>query len=130
MSAPIELDSLERQDHVPELPTALDIAAVNHRHGADSKGVSSPTKDSFGTPLARQPSGHHVDIGIFDPQGMEQLRRTMSTQSQAARHDRTVRSVSSDSTLAFDDGPFDFEKTLRHVIKRYAHAKSRFSFVS
>lgn len=110
------IDSSEKQDRVPELPTAIDIATFNHRHVPLSKELASPT---HGASLSRQLStSSHVDIGRFDPEGVEQLRRTLSRQSQEYNQRATVQSVSSDTTLALDNGPFDFEKTLRHVIKR------------
>ena len=73
----------------------------------------------------------HVDIGFLDPEGVEQLRRTLSRQSENQSHSalhaeqskagerQSTHSGSTDVTLAGpNDGPFDFEKTLRNVIKK------------
>ena len=145
MADPAQLESLEGNDKVPELPTASHIAAAygaaaihnaHHRADSDSRSApSSPVVDTHGQPLTRQQSsGSHVDIGHFDPEGVMQLRRTLSRQSEQQHphsphiahpptkdeQGRSTRSVSTDTTLASDASPFDFEKTLRHVIKRCA----------
>ncbi|CAA7262034.1 unnamed protein product [Cyclocybe aegerita] len=63
----------------------------------------------------------HVDVGFFDPAGVRELRRTMSLQRQEEQHEmQEVASMVSDATLRIsDDGAFDFEKTLRHVLRKY-----------
>lgn len=54
-----------------------------------------------------------VDVGFFDPSGVQELRRTI-TQQQIEEGSRN-----SDLTLNVkDDEPFDFEKTLRLAVKR------------
>jgi ATP-binding cassette subfamily G (WHITE) protein 2 (SNQ2) len=64
-----------------------------------------------------------VDIGHFDPTGVDELRRTMSRMSLEPPGDDVEKgkkgtSVFSDVTLAMGDGPFDFEKCLRAVMKK------------
>ena len=136
---PVQLDpsqlEAEGHDRVPELPTATDIAAAHHNHAhphspSDEHHPEFPHSESFGAPLARQPSASsHVSIDHFDPEGVAQLRRTLSRQSEiehAAHIDtkaqgdsgRSARSISTEVTLASPDAPFDFEKTLRNVIKK------------
>ena len=123
MTSTSQLESSENQDKVPELPTATDLASFNHRHSTDPANKTSPVHDTRGAPLSRQlSSGSHVDIGFFDPAGVEILRRTLSRQSQGGQRG-TVHSTASYTTIAFDEGPFDLEKTLRHVIKRYVEFK-------
>ncbi len=146
MADPAQFESLEGQDNVPELPTPTQIAAGHNAfHGSPEEQhqrspslAHSDAPAAFGHPLARTHSAaSHVDIGHFDPQGVEQLRRTLSRQSQAhaeeLRRTRTNRTIdekkarapspsasSDESTLAgpIDGAGFDFEKALRGVIKK------------
>ncbi|KAI0356868.1 pleiotropic drug resistance ABC transporter [Trametes cingulata] len=156
MADPAQLESLEGQDRVPELPSATQIAAAygnaavhNAAHSSSNSSQSTPEQQpprspsigeaTYGSPLHRTTSSaSHVDIGHFDPQGVEQLRRTMSMQSQSQSHAELPHSISrhghghadkprsahsrsqeSDLTLTGPlDGPFDFEKALRNVIKK------------
>ncbi|KAI0767296.1 pleiotropic drug resistance ABC transporter [Fomes fomentarius] len=134
MADPAQLESLEQRDNVPELPTATQLAAIHNNyqhhdqhHDRSPDNRPSPT-DTHGHPLSRQKSNSsHVDVGFFDAEGVAQLRRTLSRQSEAhspiglqpcgqgERH--STHSASTDVTLA-SNSPFDFEKTLRDVIKR------------
>ena len=148
MADPAQLESIEGQDRVPELPTATDIAAAYggaaiHNPLPQSPATRtpddehppvprSPSMDTYGAPLRRTVSStSRVDIGHFDPEGVEQLRRTMTMQSQSnadlarctTRHgdQRSSQSRSSEATLTLAhpiEGPFDFEKALRNVFKR------------
>ncbi|OJT05939.1 Brefeldin A resistance protein [Trametes pubescens] len=146
MADPAQFESLEGQDNVPELPTPTQIAAGHaafhgspeEQHQRSPSLAHSDAPAAFGHPLARTHSAaSHVDIGHFDPQGVEQLRRTLSRQSQAhaeeLRRTRTNRTIdekkarapspsasSDESTLAgpIDGAGFDFEKALRGVIKK------------
>lgn len=141
MADHIQLDSLEDNDRVPELPTASEIAeaGVHHRHRSNSTGSTPPISPVVEphNPLTRQQSaGSHVDIGLFDPEGVMQLRRTLSRQSQQQAHPHHIDtdahssgSVSTDHTLASDSAPFDFEKKLRDVIKRCAIRPSHFAAI-
>ena len=77
-------------------------------------------------------SASHVDLGHFDPEGVNELRRTMSRQSNV-RKDREgepglvppvphlhgeSRENSEKSTIHVDGADFDFEQKLRTIIKR------------
>lgn len=72
----------------------------------------------------RRPRGStvvsRVDIGYFDPTGVDELRRTMTRMSAQTVPATIAPSDKSELTLAFGpgDGPFDFEKTLRQVVKK------------
>ncbi|OSD01072.1 pleiotropic drug resistance ABC transporter [Trametes coccinea BRFM310] len=151
MADPAQLESVEGQDNVPELPTATQIASAyanaahhNMAHGAAAPSSPEPydsprppssfDANTYGSPLRRTTSSaSHVDIGHFDPQGVEQLRRTMTAQSQMSNADALRRcntrhgesrsaqthSGASDLTLAGQmEGPFDFEKALRNAFRK------------
>jgi ATP-binding cassette subfamily G (WHITE) protein 2 (SNQ2) len=67
-------------------------------------------------------STSRIDVGHFDPVGVDELQRTMShnlfpTLEDAGEFTRRA-SISSDVTLTAGDGPIDFEKTLRTVMKK------------
>ncbi|CDO77419.1 hypothetical protein BN946_scf184857.g26 [Trametes cinnabarina] len=149
MADPAQLESVEGQDNVPELPTATQIAAAygnaavhNITHGSPHSSheersprlTSASPASAYGSPLRRTTSNaSHVEIGHFDPEGVEQLRRTMSRLSQASNGDPLHRSTTrrgdaqngqthsegSDLTLTSPlEGPFDFEKALRNVFRK------------
>ncbi|KDR70391.1 hypothetical protein GALMADRAFT_254847 [Galerina marginata CBS 339.88] len=60
-----------------------------------------------------------VDVDFFDPDGVHQLRRTMTQQKEDEPAQNKRTSQSSDATLHVkDDQPFDFEKTIRHMVRR------------
>ncbi|KZP27013.1 pleiotropic drug resistance ABC transporter [Athelia psychrophila] len=77
----------------------------------------------------RGSSVSHVDVGFFDPAGVDELRRTMSRNTEDGRKSADVRrsntskrvptasSSVSEATLA-QEGPFNFEKTLKDFVKR------------
>jgi ATP-binding cassette subfamily G (WHITE) protein 2 (SNQ2) len=68
----------------------------------------------------RQPScAGRVDVDFFDPHGVRNLNRTLSHMS-VGRVKEDILSISgtSDETL-IPEGPFDFEKTLRTLLRRY-----------
>lgn len=79
----------------------------------------------------RNSSVSHVSLDFFDPAGVEQLRRTMSHMSAAVHTSdipdvpvqkiRSHSTVDTTTTLAAPKGdePFDLERTLRTVMKRY-----------
>jgi ATP-binding cassette subfamily G (WHITE) protein 2 (SNQ2) len=76
-----------------------------------------PVTPKLGNTRARSGSSvSRVDVEFFDPEGVQALRRTMT--KEANDRDRpSVASSSSDHTLT--DEPFDFEKTVRHFVRRY-----------
>jgi ATP-binding cassette, subfamily G (WHITE), member 2, SNQ2 len=97
----------------------------------------------------RNSTASHVDIGHFDPEGVQELRRTMSRMSEQQLGDSLARRVSSHHTgvesvphgqhrRGSDSGgsrgdteptlggepqedAFDFQKTLKNYIRRYVH---------
>ncbi len=135
---PSQLEATEGHDRVPELPTSTDIAAAsgnpphhNLAHPHSPSIDAHRASERHNIPLTRQPSsGSHVDIGRFDPEGVAQLRRSLSRQSNNATplpfdlcllregERRSAHSVSTEVTLASPDAPFDFGKTLRKVVKK------------
>lgn len=97
--------------------TAFPAADAAHTHHHDHQAHPPVT----GKPKTR-PRGNssvsHVDLEFFDPSGVQALRRTMTQEN--VDHSRSS-SDSSEATLNIkDDQPFDFEKTLRHVIRKCA----------
>ncbi|PPQ86500.1 hypothetical protein CVT25_008244 [Psilocybe cyanescens] len=104
--------------------TAFPAADAAHTHHHDHQAHPPVT----GKPKTR-PRGNssvsHVDLEFFDPSGVQALRRTMTQEN--VDHSRSS-SDSSEATLNIkDDQHFDFEKTLRHVIRKRGEAdiKSR-----
>jgi hypothetical protein len=107
------------------------------RDGAISLS-SNTSRDLPGKPRARRRSSTSVDVGYFDPSGVEQLRRSLrSRASNLSQRDRNAEpsaarhptgqeknpSQGSEETLfgAILDGNFDLEKTMRNVFNRCAY---------
>lgn len=80
----------------------------------------------------RNSSVSHVSIDFFDPSGVDQLRRTMSHRSTAAdaydipevplhkaKSRSTVDSTTTLKAIPQGDEPFDMEKILTTIMKRY-----------
>lgn len=64
-----------------------------------------------------------VSLSHFDQEGVSQLRRMLTHQSASPRGPETVLlSESLETILVPTTGPFDFEKTLRTVMKKYVIA--------
>lgn len=57
-----------------------------------------------------------VNVEFFDPEGVQALRRTMTKETMDRGGPSAVPS-STDHTLTHE--PFDFEKTVRHIVRRY-----------
>lgn len=74
----------------------------------------------------RESYASHVSIDYFDPAGVDELRRSLSLASNSIhqtedkeRPKSPVPSIAnSEATLAPGDGPFDFGKSLRQIIKK------------
>lgn len=106
-----------------ELPTKEALAAHVTRSPALPPQKISPVIAS--TSLLRPQQDHRpscasrVDVDFFDPDGVRNLNRTLSHMS-AGRvvDDAQSFSAISDDTL-ITDGPFDFERTLRTMMKRW-----------
>jgi len=60
----------------------------------------------------------HVSLEFFDPAGVRQLRRVLTGQEDEAVPQRPSSSRSSKTLNWDDDQPFDFQKTLRHVVRK------------
>ena len=89
---------------------------VNH-HGHPDHSPPPPVTPKLGYTRARSGSSvSRVNVEFFDPEGVQALRRTM-TEEAKDRSRPSVASSSTDDTLT--DGPFDFEKTVRHFVRRY-----------
>lgn len=68
-----------------------------------------------------QHSTSKVNVDYFDPSGVQELRATLSRLSHSAGEIRKKSSRESDVTLANDDAPFDFEKTLKGFLNKSVH---------
>jgi ATP-binding cassette subfamily G (WHITE) protein 2 (SNQ2) len=136
-SDPTPLQNIREEGITAGIPTlpgpsgAANQANVTF-HNLRNDELPSTPPTSFLPPspnLARQrPRGwssvSRVDIGHFDPTGVNELRQTMSRVSANTQGDDTKRvkketSFRSDVTLQASDAPFDFEKCLRDLVKKY-----------
>jgi ATP-binding cassette subfamily G (WHITE) protein 2 (SNQ2) len=62
-------------------------------------------------------AGSRVTVGYFDREGVDQLRRTLTTLSES-RQDPALNALSAETLSVPATGPFDFEKTLRVIMKK------------
>jgi ATP-binding cassette, subfamily G (WHITE), member 2, SNQ2 len=62
-----------------------------------------------------------VTVGYFDRAGVDQLRRTLTHLSEN-RDPENAHAFSSETLSVPATGPFDFEKALRNVMKKYVIA--------
>lgn len=84
-------------------------------------------------PVRRARESSQVSVDYFDPSGVRQLERTlsrMSAQEAQEAHDVShpatlansdkpaSSSADSEATLLPSEGPFDFERSLRHFLKK------------
>ncbi|TFK38227.1 pleiotropic drug resistance ABC transporter [Crucibulum laeve] len=101
-----------------ELPSRRAIAEHGTYHDAPSTSVSNeePPRKRRGSSVSR------VDIDFFDPTGVRDLHRTLSRKS-THHGEKRPSTTESDITLApIGDGPFDFEKTLRGLLRKREQA--------
>jgi hypothetical protein len=84
--------------HLPGPTAAADQASHNSGHHGEQRS---------------RPESSAIDIGHFDPEGVEELRRRASTQQD----EDVKRGIISRSDLTLAD-PFDFEKYLRDAVKK------------
>jgi ATP-binding cassette subfamily G (WHITE) protein 2 (SNQ2) len=115
MSGPYTLEDSTSSapiSRVPSLPTVV----------GDDEGQN--TVASRTTKPRRGSTVSHVDLDFFDPTGVQELRRTL-TQKSTQEHNRPNGEKPSFSNsdltltgLTGGDGGFDFEKTLRHVVRK------------
>lgn len=85
--------------------------------GGSSSGAVQSTTSQSDSKVAR------VDIEHFDPTGVQELRRTLTKKSanDVQQEKSSTSYASSDITLTgltLGEGPFDFEKTLRHLVRK------------
>ena len=100
---------------------------LQHHHDYPHPGSPSRAR--------RNSNVSHVDINFFDPDGVGELQRTLSRKDEQEKLVRTrtrhreplhdqekgrLSVESSDSTLNDHDEPFDFQKTLIRVVRKYA----------
>ena len=104
---------------------ANDIAGGRHTaHDDDASSVNDdPLPPTVIHKNHREGSASRVDIGHFDPIGVDELRRTMShnhshAQFEGAGELTRQTSAKSDLTLTDRDGPIDLEKRLRTVMRK------------
>lgn len=145
-----ETASDRSRDVVPELPSSDAMAAAasgtafhdnhHHHHLTDHNPTDISHEPESSTPHGIRPPHHHrrrdssasrVAVDYFDPEGVLELRRTLTQQSATARSiHRTLTaqrqhpqsSGSSVSTAVGDSDAsekFDLEKILREMVKRY-----------
>jgi hypothetical protein len=102
------IQRLARNDDpsVDSLPVAPDHLQVNE--------VSSP---SVPHKIPERGVGERVTVGYFDREGVDQLRRTLTHFSEA-EEPALARILSSESVSVPPTGPFDFERTLRTIMKK------------
>ncbi|KAF8069197.1 pleiotropic drug resistance ABC transporter [Lyophyllum atratum] len=115
--------------YAPPSPQAVAARHSDPPHTTSLRNSPNPPPSPLVSRLSsmqRQTSrASHVDVDFFDPNGVKQMRRTLSRMSTAregvngdAQH---TTSASSDDTLAVD-GPIDFEKILRSLVKKKEEA--------
>lgn len=119
-------------------PLTLTNIAEETPSGSVSRAASHPTLFNLDTPFsqhAEEPdylrpppvtpklgglrarsgsSVSRVDVEFFDPEGVEALRRTMTKETKDLG-----RLSAAPSSTALADEPFDFEQTIRNVVRRY-----------
>jgi ATP-binding cassette subfamily G (WHITE) protein 2 (SNQ2) len=112
---------------VPTIPLGLSFAADDIPHNAPSSDTNSANDDLLPSATTqknrRDASVSRVDIGHFDPVGVDELRQTIShnaSRVQLGDAGELMRQISnqSDATLTAGDGPIDLEKRLRTVAKK------------
>ncbi|KZT04946.1 pleiotropic drug resistance ABC transporter [Laetiporus sulphureus 93-53] len=124
---------IQETDTISELPQ--DLSPRSHHD-------YSPNR--LGAPLTRTLShAQHVNVDFFDPSGVQELQRTLSRRSQIpsvaekkgeglgpsisrrlsriSRASRVSEAIS-ELTLIPTEGPFDFEKTLKNMVRRIDQA--------
>ena len=122
---------------MPELPTSTDINTQYHNTNAYQISPVGSNEPHRPRGRARGAStASRVAIDYFDPEGVNDLRRTITQQSAAARSTRSGRSASrrrapsvtgvsegatsSTSTIAAEEDAekFDLEKFLKGLVQR------------
>ncbi|KAH9927376.1 pleiotropic drug resistance ABC transporter [Amylocystis lapponica] len=128
---PEQLSYGEDSDTVPALPLGPSVLAAHGNAAFHNAHTHNPSPYPSQGPGPSPGSTSHVDIGHFNPSGVDELRRTMSrvsadqgqsvhTKEKEAAGER--QSYTSEATLRPGEGPFDFERALRQVIKKVDEA--------
>lgn len=81
------------------------------------------------TPRSPERTSDRVTVGYFDRAGVDQLRRTLTHLSETYDPEN-ARALSSETLSVPVAGPFDFEKTLRTIMKKYVLAPMALSSVT
>lgn len=132
MADPSQPDRItEDEGSIANLPPVSEAVSSTHDNTATHDEPRSHSPATVRTVPRRNSSVSHVSLDYFDPSGVAQLRRTMSHMSAAVdtndipevpfRKIGSRSTVDTTTTLAAPKGnePFDLEKTLRTVMKRY-----------
>jgi hypothetical protein len=101
-----DLQSVAKSDpSVDSLPAAADNTQVD-----ETPSPSAPD-------LPERGAGSRVTMGYFDQEGVDELRLTLThiSETKAPTH---LDALSSETLLAPATGPFNFERTLRTVMKK------------
>ena len=117
ISDPDQLARGEADDAVPELPLGPTVAGayVNAAvHNATHSPKVSHERPHHGRPRS---NSRGVEIDMFDPSGVGELRREMSRMSNAQSFHSHHSERSSEGTLT-TEGRFDFAKCLRDVLQK------------
>ncbi len=113
-----DLERVTKMDQsVDSLPQAPESSQVN-----DVPSPSVPPR-----PFGR--AGSRVTVGYFDRAGVDHLRRTLTHLSET-RDPENVHALSSETLTVPTTGPFDFEKTLRTIMRKYVVAPMTSSSVT
>ncbi|KAL5527915.1 hypothetical protein ACEPAG_6716 [Sanghuangporus baumii] len=113
------------RDIVPELPpsSAMVSAAIgehfhHHHHARSPTRAQSESEDAASADVKKKSkrrgsSASRVAVDYFDPEGVHELKRTLTMQSQAARsvaEDRAEAHSSDESTVVSETGDLDVDK--------------------
>ena len=121
----IQEESLSNNVSRAPSPPALPNADPNQQMVSRYNAPPSPSRPSRLARPRRGSSISRVELNFFDPEGVKELERTLTHQSNSNKSNKSNRgldsrqSVASDTTLATKEGePFDLAKTLRKVIQK------------
>lgn len=118
----------------------LNNGSRSHYHHAHSSSDDDLKHDDSHPPPSSPHAGHlarrmsrasRVSVDFFDPEGMAQLQRTLTSGQDGSakvpapetRRPESVSSYGSDHTLTVDPDHFDLEKTIRQLLRRYAFSR-------
>ncbi|KAF9449781.1 pleiotropic drug resistance ABC transporter [Macrolepiota fuliginosa MF-IS2] len=101
-------------------PTLLNIDVGQSAEIPNERHVPPPlSPSSHHTRPRRGSSVSHVDVAFFDPEGVQELTRSLTRRSTKEPKNQDIESLSTDSTIAPKDGePFDLAKTLRRIVQK------------